>query len=62
MDDIIFTGSDSRGVLSPKTFLHNQFHTKDLSTLKYFLDVEVMRSREICHLNGNMCLICYLRQ
>ena len=33
------------GISSLKSFLHDQFHTKDLGMLKYFLDVEVMRSK-----------------
>ena len=63
MDDIVITGCDSKGFSSLKSFLHIQFHTKDLGTLKYFLGVEVMRNKhEICYLKGNMCLICYPRQ
>ena len=63
VDDIVIIGSDSKCILSLKSFLHNQFHTKDLGMLKYFLGVEVMRvSREFCYLNRNMYLICYLRQ
>ena len=45
MDDIVITRSDSKGILSLKSFLHSQFHTKDLGMLKYFLGVEVMRSK-----------------
>ena len=44
MDDIVITGSDSTGISSLKSFLHGQFHTKDLGMLRYFLGVEVMRS------------------
>ena len=43
MDDIVITGSDSTGISSLKSFLHGQFHTKDLGMLRYFLGVEVMR-------------------
>ena len=46
MDDIAITGSDSKGILSLKSFLHGQFHTKDLEILKYLLGVEVMRSKQ----------------
>ena len=46
VDDIVIIGSDSKGILSLKSFLHNQFHTKDLGMLKYFLSVEVMRSKQ----------------
>ena len=45
MDDIVITGSDSIGILSLKSFLHGQFYTKDLGMLRYFLGVEVMRSK-----------------
>ena len=45
VDDIVITGSDSKGILSLKSFLHNQFHIKDLGMLKYFLGVEVMKSK-----------------
>ena len=45
MDDIVITGSDSTGISSLKSFLHGQFHTKDLGMLRYFLGVEVMRSK-----------------
>ena len=34
VDDIIITGSDSKGILSLKSFLYSQFHTKDLGMLK----------------------------
>ena len=46
VDDIVITGSDSKGILSLKSFLHNQFHIKDLGMLKYFLGVEIMRSKQ----------------
>ena len=44
-DDIIITRDDMAGISSLKSFLHGQFHTKDLDMLKYFLGVEVMRSK-----------------
>ena len=46
VDDIVITGSDSKDILSLKSFLHSRFHTKDLGILKYFLGVEVMRSKQ----------------
>ena len=55
VDDIIITGNDMTCISSLKSFLHGQFHTKDLGMLKYFLGVGVMRrtwnlfiSNEIC--------------
>ena len=41
VDDIIITGNDMVAISSLKSFLHVQFHTKDLGMLKYFLGVEV---------------------
>ena len=63
VDDIVITESDSKGILPLKSFLHSQFHTKDLGMLKYFFGVEVMRNKHgFCYLNKNMYLICYLRE
>ena len=52
VDDIVITGSDSKGILSLKLFLH----TKDLGMLKYLLGVHeklvgnFVISTEICAL------------
>ena len=46
VDDIVIKVSDFKGILSLKSFLHNQFHAKDLGMLKYFLGVEVMRNKQ----------------
>ena len=45
VNDIVITGSDSKGISSLKSFLQSQFHTKDLGMLRYFLGIEVMRSK-----------------
>ena len=45
VDDIVITESDSKGISSLKSFLHGQFHTKDLGMLRYFLGIEVMQSK-----------------
>ena len=45
VDDIVITGSDFTEISSLKSFLHGQFHTKDLGMLRYFLGVEVIRSK-----------------
>ena len=45
VDDIIITRDDMVCISSLKSFLHDQFHTKDLGMLKYFLGVEVMRRK-----------------
>jgi len=46
LDDIVITGSDSAGISSLKTFLQTQFQAKNLRLLKYFLGIEVMRSKK----------------
>ena len=45
VDDIVITGSNSKGISSLKSFLQSQFHTKELGMLRYFLGIEVMRSK-----------------
>jgi hypothetical protein len=45
VDDIVITGDDSGGIARLKQFLQQQFHTKDLGKLRYFLGIEVARSR-----------------
>lgn len=47
VDDIVITGSDNTRIPSLKSFLHTQFHTKELGMLKYFLGVEVTRSKKM---------------
>ena len=45
VDDIVIIGSDSKGISSFKSFLQSQFHTNELGMLRYFLGIEVMRSK-----------------
>ena len=45
VDNIVITRRDSKGISSLKSFLHSQFHTKDLGMLRYFLGIEVMWSK-----------------
>ena len=44
--DIILTGSDSHFIDYMKSFLHIKFNLKDLSSLKYFLGLELSRSQK----------------
>ena len=39
VNDIVIIRSDFKGILSLRSYLHGQFHTKDLGMLKYFLGV-----------------------
>ena len=62
VDDIVIIGSDSTGISSLKSFLHGQFHTKDLGMLRYFLGVEVMRSKHGIFLSQRKCVLDLLSE
>ncbi|XP_058765320.1 uncharacterized mitochondrial protein AtMg00810-like [Vicia villosa] len=46
VDDIVITGSDHQGIIQLKQHLSNQFQTKDLGKLRYFLGIEVAQSKD----------------
>ena len=46
VDDIIITGDNKHGIDDLKRYLQNSFQTKDLGKLRYFLGIEVARSKE----------------
>jgi len=46
VDDIIITESDKEGIISTKEFLKSMFEIKDLGEMKYFLGIEICRSKE----------------
>ncbi|KAL0745400.1 hypothetical protein Bca101_102107 [Brassica carinata] len=46
VDDIIITGSDKIGIRETKEFLKSVFEIKDLGEMKYFLGIEICRSKE----------------
>lgn len=45
VDDMIITGNDNVAIQDLKQFLSNSFKIKDLGPLKYFLGVEIARSK-----------------
>ncbi|WZZ35042.1 hypothetical protein YC2023_018443 [Brassica napus] len=46
VDDLIITGSDKAGIQATKEFLKSVFDIKDLGEVKYFLGIEICRSKE----------------
>lgn len=45
MDDIILTGDDEEEIMKVKRVLATEFEVKDLGELRYFLGMEVARSK-----------------
>ncbi|XP_034224126.1 uncharacterized mitochondrial protein AtMg00810-like [Prunus dulcis] len=45
VDDIVVTGNDTKEQLKLQTYLSQEFEMKDLGDLKYFLRIEVVRSK-----------------
>lgn len=45
IDDMVITGNNEAEIKNLKAFLSSQFRIKDLGPLKYFLGVEVARSK-----------------
>lgn len=45
IDDLILAGTDSNEINMVKKFLDDKFKIKDLGSLKYFLGLEVARSK-----------------
>ncbi|XP_014493112.1 uncharacterized protein LOC106755465 [Vigna radiata var. radiata] len=51
VDDIILAGNSMTEINRIKSLLHNRFQVKDLGKLKYFLGLEVARSKKGIHLS-----------
>ena len=47
VDDIVITGNDMTSISSLKSFLHGQFHTKNLRMLKYFMGCKKREEKNI---------------
>jgi len=63
VDDIVITGNDTARISQLKKHLCRHFQTKDLGSLKYFLDIEVAQSKdEVVISQRNMLLIYYKKQ
>ena len=52
VDDMVITGNNEKTIRDLKKFLDSYFKIKDLGQLKYFLGIEVARSKAgitVCH-------------
>ena len=57
VDDVIVASNDIHQITQVKTYLHDQFKIKDLGDLKFFLGLEVARSKAGINLcQRNYCL------
>ncbi|RVW36659.1 Retrovirus-related Pol polyprotein from transposon RE1 [Vitis vinifera] len=62
VDDIVIIGNDYAGISDLKTFMHSKFHTKDLGELKYFLGIEVSRSKKGMFLSQRKYVLDLLKE
>ena len=46
VNDLVITGNDSTAIAEVKAYLSEQFHTKNLGHLSYFLGLEVFQTAE----------------
>ncbi|CAM8977434.1 unnamed protein product [Rhodiola kirilowii] len=51
VDDVVITGTSIPLITSVKSFIHSEFQIKDLGQLKYFLGIEVARTKEGIFIN-----------
>ncbi|XP_024026593.1 uncharacterized protein LOC112093079 [Morus notabilis] len=62
VDDIILTGDNKDELFKLKTLLAKEFETKDLGNLKYFLGMEVTRSRNEISVSQRKYVLELLRE
>ena len=62
VNDIVINGNDVSSISSLMTFLHTQFHTKYLRQLKYFLSIEVTRSKKGIYLSRRKYILDLLSE
>ena len=62
VDDIILTGNDTEEITRIKMALNKEFEVKDLGNLKYFLGMEVARSREGIYVSQRKYILDLLKE
>ena len=61
-NNIIIIGNDKGEIQSLKTYLSNEFEMKDLRSLKYFLRIEVARSKGGIFISQQKYILDLLRE
>lgn len=62
VDDIVLTGNDDKEIQQLKSFLAREFEIKDLGNLKYFLGMEVARSKKGICINQRKYVLDLLKE
>ncbi|KAE8716080.1 Detected protein of unknown function [Hibiscus syriacus] len=62
VDDIILTGDDEEEICNLKKLLNKEFETKDLGKLRYFLGMEVTKSKEGLVINQRKYVLDLLKE
>ena len=62
VDDMVITGNDSKEIDRLRSKLFQEFEMKDLGQLKYFLGIEVLRSREGIFINQRKYILDLLAE
>ena len=61
VDDVILVENNLEDITSTKKFLSSKFKLKDLGKLKYFIGIEVARSRHGIAFTKESMLLRYLK-
>jgi hypothetical protein len=62
VDDIVVTGNDDEKIRNLKHSLANEFEIKDFGSLKYFLGIEVVRSKHGIFISQQKYIIDLLKE
>jgi hypothetical protein len=62
VDDIVLTGNDDGEIQNLKHLLANEFEIKDLGSLKYFLGIEVARSKHDIFISQRKYILDLLKE
>lgn len=57
VDDIVIVGDDHKGIETLKQHLFQNFQTKDIGPLRYFLEIEVAQSKSSIVISSRKCAL-----